>query len=277
MALRACASIVECVPGASVVLVDNLSTIENRQACEHGLSAMNLLNCQFVPMPDNRGYAAGVNAGLSRIFYDNDISLAFAVNSDVEVKEFVTPQYADKDELLVAVTLIESGRKRIGAARFRPELCWRKHLGIADDLKSGCIYVEGCFLGITRSLFTRTQGFSEDYFLYFEELDFVYAYRDMTGAFPKVIHASGIIVEHLLGGSTGMRSDTNRSKLAEYWSSRSRVHFFLKWCPVYFYSAIMYNSLLFGRNILRLQFDLAKAVWAGSWDSLKGWRSKNFR
>ena len=135
---------------------------------------------------------------------------------------------------------------------------------------TGCVYVEGCFVGLSRSLFEATKGFSEDYFLYFEELDLVYKYRQRRGFFPRVTYAPAIIVEHIHGGATGMRKGVARSAFAEYWSSRSRIAFMRRHVPWFLCSGLAYNVLLALRGLLiGLRPELFRAVWKGTRDALR--------
>ena len=279
MALRACASIAELVDQPHLVLVDNFSSKENRDAAEREISGMGR-NCMFLPLPENRGYAAGMNAGLECLFESTDIDLAFAVNSDVMMRKFDLKIPDPGSECLLAVTVVEDGRSRVGASSFLPWLCRRRDVGSAGELSGpGCVYVEGCFVGLSRSLFEVIEGFSEDYFLYFEELDLVYKYRHIRGSFPHVTYAPGIIVEHIHGGATGMRKGLARSAFAEYWSSRSRIVFMRRHMPWFLCSALTYNVLLALRALLGVRPDLAKAVWKGTRDALcaAGWVPQAWR
>lgn len=268
MAFRACLSIIEQVPLACVVLVDNLSTEENRAICQQTMSELQSPNCQLLAMPDNRGYAAGMNAGLNAIFGKEEVSLAFVVNSDVVLRKFKVPICPGDMEALVAPTLITNGRRHSGLTQFIPLLCLRRPGARQDAYRDRCVYVEGCFLGMTRAFFRRTNGFCEDYFLYFEELDLVCRYRQMRGIFPEIVHAPEVVVEHLHGGVTGMRPGKDRSKLAEYWSARSRMLFFLRWYPRHLCVALLYNTALVLRDLSWARIDLAIAVWRGTRDAL---------
>lgn len=280
MALRACASIVEHVGQPHLVLVDNFSSEENRETAEREISRLDG-NCMFLPLPENCGYAAGMNAGMVRLFERAEISLAFAVNSDVMVWGFELKIPDPGDEFLVAVTVIEDGRRRVGASSFLPWFCRRRPIESAKDMDgTNCVYVEGCFVGLSRPLFEATKGFSEDYFLYFEELDLVYKYRRLRGFFPRVTYAPAIIAEHMHGGATGMRKGVARSAFAEYWSSRSRIAFMRRHVPWFLCSALAYNVLLALRGLLLgLRPDLATAVWKGTRDALcaTGWVPQSWR
>lgn len=275
MALRACRSIAEGAAGASLVLVDNFSTEENRRQARQGLEALERETGGaffFLGLPDNLGYGSGMNAGLRFLFAKLPLDLVFAVNSDIELRQFDLGRGEDPgaQDALYCVTLREGGRTRIGASRFVPWCFVRCPVHGPRGLDRGPVYAEGSFWGMTRTLFERTGGFAEDYFLYFEELDFVYRYRSLHGHFPKIVHLSGVVAEHRHGGSTGMAPGSGRSTLAEYWSARSRVVFARRWTGPFLCSAMMYNALLALRDLAWGRRDLAQAVWEGSRDALRG-------
>ncbi len=270
MALAACRSIAMRAAGAVLVVVDNFSTEDHAHRAREGVAALRREisgSCFFIGLPENRGYGPGMNVGLRFLFAEQGVGVAFAVNSDITVHRF---EMAEVDmNSLVAVTLIENGQRRVGASRFLPWLCLRRPLEGDWAGNKGQVYVEGCFLGFSRVVFEAVGGFSEEYFLYFEELDLVHAYRRARGAFPNIVHASGIVVEHKHGGATGMGVGCARSALAEYWSARSRIVFARKWIRPFLVSALLYNALLAARGLMGRRFDLAKAVWVGTRDA---WR-----
>ncbi len=275
MALRACRSIAERAGGASLVLVDNFSTAENRRQARQGLADLEREaggGIFFLGLPDNPGYGSGMNAGLRFLFARLPLDLVFAVNSDIELRQFDPGcgKNIETQESLYCVTLREGGRTRIGASRFVPWCFVRRPVDDPRGLDRGPVYAEGSFWGMTRTLFERTGGFAEDYFLYFEELDFVYRYRSLGGRFPKIVHLPGIVAEHHHGGSTGMAPGSGRSSLAEYWSARSRVVFARRWTGPFLCAAMMYNAVLALRDLAWGRRDLARAVWDGSRDALRG-------
>ena len=271
MALAACRSIVAAAPEAVLVLVDNFSSPDNARLAREGFEALDREPpglSYFLGLPENRGYGPGMNAGLRFAFGEHGVDLAFAVNSDITLHRFELGNLPATG--LVAATVVEHGRTRVGASRFWPWLCLRRPPGRDWPGNGGRVYVEGCFAGISREAFQTVGGFSEDYFLYFEELDFIYRYRRVHGFFPRVVHEPGIVVMHGHGGATGMGPGCARSVLAEYWSARSRIFFARNWLGPFLMSAVVYNALLAVRDLAYRRLDLARAVWAGTRDA---WRT----
>lgn len=274
MALEACRSLASLgLPSFKVVLVDNYSTEENRRLAQNGVNVLGR-DFFFLGLPENRGYGPGNNAGLRKLFGEFAVGFAFVVNSDIVVRgfDFESLPSIPRGDAIYGVTLIENGRSRIGASWFSPRSFRRKDLVHGAEMHSrrgGVVYASGCFWGLSRSLFVNSGGFSEEYFLYFEELDFVYAYRSRHGRFPHLVLLPGIVAEHRHGGTTGISSrPQSRSLVAEYYSARSRMVFARKWNRPFLASACVYNGLLALRAAGLGRLDLTRAIGRATWSGL---------
>lgn len=78
---------------------------------------------------------------------------------------------------------------------------------------------------VSRSFLQEVGLMSEDYFLYFEELDWA---KRAQGRFRKG-YAPGSLVWHKEGAST-LSVDKKKSKAADYYMIRNRVLFTLRYC-----------------------------------------------
>ncbi len=111
-------------------------------------------------------------------------------------------------------------------------------------------FVLGASLAVSRAFVDRVGLMSEDYFLYFEEID--WAYRN-AGRFA-IAFAHGAIVYHKEGGSIGSSATKGqRSAVSDYYLLRSRLRFIRRrapWIlPLHWFLAMMQIA----RRVLRGQ------------------------
>lgn len=87
-------------------------------------------------------------------------------------------------------------------------------------------YVAGHSILITRGAFERLNGFTEDFFLFYEEADI--AVRSARLGIPVTV-VSGLTVAHAGGGATGATTDMAAKSIITYFhASRSCMIFFRK-------------------------------------------------
>jgi hypothetical protein len=117
--------------------------------------------------------------------------------------------------------------------------------------------VLGASLTVTRA-FVQTVGLmSEDYFLYFEEMDWA---RRNEGRF-SIGFARGSVVYHKHGGSIGSSSKKGgRSPQSEYWLLRARLLFYRKYHPMLLPLIWVQGCAQTGRRLLRRQPASFKAM-----------------
>lgn len=106
-----------------------------------------------------------------------------------------------------------------------------------DSLKMNVDYPIGACLLLDRETFTKTGGLSEDYFLYYEELDFVKKCSRYNIEFD--ISTSSLIL-HKEGGSIGSSSHSLRdvSVISDKFILRSRLKFTKKYYKRYLLSVL---------------------------------------
>lgn len=191
----------------------------------------------FVRSPTNRGFAGGCNLGLRYAMADREAAWFWLLNNDTAVMPdaltALVAHSADRPEIgLCGSTLIyydaPDRLQALGGGRYDPWL-GRMHLlgfqqkpgpGMAaapDDLD----FVHGASMLVRRS-FVETVGLmDEDYFLYFEELDWT---ARAAGRYA-LGHAPGSVVFHKEGASAGSttREPARRSRTSDYHGLRSRL------------------------------------------------------
>lgn len=129
---------------------------------------------QSIALPDNRGYGAANNAGL-RIALKRGANFVIFVNNDVVLApgslEAMRHASSKPGVGLVGVPLLEPEGKVYGGGtvswwRLRAELTRTPNLGQQLD------YIHGACLGVTRHCVEQVGAFREDFFLYWEDVEY---------------------------------------------------------------------------------------------------------
>ena len=111
-------------------------------------------------------------------------------------------------------------------------------------------FVLGASLAVSRRFVETIGPMTEDYFLYFEEVDWAFRNR---GRFA-IAFAHGAIVYHKEGGSIGSSgAKGQRSVLSDYYLTRSRLGFIRRRAPLLLPWHWLLTLALIGRRLLRLQ------------------------
>jgi GT2 family glycosyltransferase len=209
-----------------VVVVDNLSTRENREAverlgAEHGWTV--------VGMPDNRGFGAACNAGVAAarelgcrtfLFLNPDAVITPAVVEELrahslrEPLALISPQLVDSaGEVVFRVARTDL---RDGRVRRRPDAEGPRSADPGDWLCGACVVVHD-------ELFTRIGGYAEDYFLYWEDVDLGYR---AVAAGASVVLREDLTAVHDEGGTHGDgRRGRAKSALYYRYNCRNRLVF----------------------------------------------------
>jgi GT2 family glycosyltransferase len=192
----------------------------------------------FIHAHRNSGYAAGNNLGIRFGLGLADTQYVFVLNNDTIIEADSIARliaWAERDPAagVVGSTLVENrGQLRIaGGSNYSVLLTTTKPTIVVDgSSESHMDYVAGAAQFIRATALRRVGLFSEDYFLFFEELDLT---RRIIGAGFKIAWCPESIVYHLGGRTTGSRSQAQRKKsiLAEYHSNLSCLIFMQKFHP----------------------------------------------
>ena len=123
------------------------------------------------------------------------------------------------------------------------------HLPLRDDGPCEVDWVSGANFMVRRDLFDRVGLMDEEYFLYFEEIDFcLLARRNGWSCW----HVPQSVVEHDSGSSTGVTGiNRGRNRLPAYWF-RSRRRYFLK-NHGWWYAAAADIAAIAGCSVWRLR------------------------
>lgn len=217
-------NITAALVGWTVIVVDNPSTRTERIAVgklcrERGW--------ELVASPFNDGFGAGVNRGV-RAAIELGCEVFVLLNPDAsadaatldalarDVREdplrVVSPRVltpAGRVEFRGAVVSLLTGRIRSG---------W-----IADDGDPEWVnWLAGACMAFSGELFERVGGFAEDYFLYWEDLDFS---RRAVAHGAHLDVRSDLAVLHDEGGTQDRHGGPAKSHLYYYWNCRNRLVF----------------------------------------------------
>ena len=222
----------------------------------------------------NLGFGGGVNLGLQVALRDPRMTAAWILNNDTIVNRDSlealrstldkepgagivgsTLLYLDQPELIQAVggrynSWLGTTTHVLGKERYSKDLCAKVDPKEFD-------YIIGASLCIRREVLERVGLLSEDYFLYFEELDYVERMkREMPN--QRLGYAPASLVYHKEGGATGATDlgGKTTSVATDQFFLISRIRFARRYYP---FRYPLVHMLLCGVFINRIR--------RGHWDS----------
>jgi GT2 family glycosyltransferase len=271
-----------------IAIVDNASTDETVQVVKEWAAeqlssfeetrlqaeSMPAAQCTLIRSYVNLGYAGGVNRGLEFHMRDPECKLFWILNPDCEIEvntaaEFRRCADASGNFALMgsrilyreAPGLIQSDGGRVGSCTgicrnvnqgLSPEAARRPDVGTID-------FISGASMVASRHLIEAVGPMREDYFLYFEEVE----WAARRGSLPLVV-CEGALVHHHGGTAIGSGSVTRRaSPLALYFNYRNRMRFVAHVRPLAWPVACVAS---FAR-IVKLGLQRA---WPEAWAALSG-------
>jgi N-acetylglucosaminyl-diphospho-decaprenol L-rhamnosyltransferase len=232
-----------------VVVVDNASGDDSLAVLHEGLTELQHPNwIEVKAMPRNGGFAYGNNAVLQQVVgAPHPPDYILLLNPDAALREgAIAPliQFLDEHPKVGLVgSRLEDPDGTPQTSAFRFPSIWNEldrglRWGVISRLiqhrsldlpivMEPCLsdWVAGASLMIRREVLTSAGLFDENYFLYFEEVDFCHR-AQQAGWECWYIPESRVV--HLVGQSTGV-TDTRRSpqRMPQYWFE-SRRRYFLK-------------------------------------------------
>lgn len=223
----------------------------------------------------NLGFAGGVNACLRMLHAEPDLSLFWVLNPDCVATPHAPIAYAEAAlaagpfALIGGRTLYREPPHRIQSdgGRINPlsAVCSHVNQGrLPHDAKppeAGSVdFVSGANMVASRRFVEVAGPMREDYFLYFEEVD--WAFR--RGGLP-ILLAPDAVVHHHGGTAIGSGVIGRRpSAFANYFNYRNRIRFAARHRPLALPVAWTYAMLKAGQLVLLGAFDEAAAVLRGT-------------
>ena len=165
-----------------VVIVDNPSSDEESSRIRELCSAN---GWDLVELPRNEGFGAGINAGVDRA-RDLDCARVLALNPDAtidpdSVRVLLDASRADPDALVGPRIVRSDGTTWFSGAVLDPENGTTRRAR-PDELDGDRTWQTGaCFLA-TIAMWDVVGGFDDDYFMYWEDIDLSWRWREADGA-----------------------------------------------------------------------------------------------
>ncbi len=230
-----------------------------------------LIDCEI-----NLGFAGGNNVGLRFAMKQADMSWAWLLNNDTVVHTRALTALIDKMSQtpkagIAGSTLIYYHQpdkvQAFGGARYFPLIGLGMHIGRfrnrrrkvdEQTIENQMRYVIGASLFASRTFLEKVGLMSEDYFLYYEELDWALRAR---GHF-SLAYAQDSLVFHKTGASIGSSNKSSvRSLLSDYYLMSNRLKITAKFFPSYLFPVrvmLVLESLL---RLLRRRGEHAAMIW----------------
>lgn len=247
----------------NVCLIDNGSK-ENLDLKEDFISPIPL---KIVKNVNNLGFAGGQNTGL-RYAFGNNADYILVLNNDAILKnnallEMLKTMESDRNIGIVVPKIYFAKGFEYHKKRYKEnelgkvfwyaggEVDWKNvisfHRGV-DEVDNGQYekreetnYATGCCMLISRDVLEKVGLFDENYFLYYEDGDL--SQRVKRNGF-KIIYEPKAVCIHENAGSGG----GSGSSLQDYYISRNRMLFGLKYAPIRAKIALIKESLKLLRN-----------------------------
>ncbi len=193
----------------------------------------------------NLGFAGGCNVGLRYALARGDCAFAWLLNNDTVVEPSalaaLVTRLEERSEAgqcgATVARYYEPGRVQAwGGAAYNRWLATTRRLGDGAQtterpdpakVEREMGYVYGASLLVRREFLEAVGLMSEDYFLYFEELDWA-----LRGSAYELAYAPDAVVYHKEGRSIGSNADGRRtSALADYYALRNRLSLTRRFFP----------------------------------------------
>lgn len=238
---------------------------------ETARASLTLLHSAF-----NGGYAHGVNAGLTMLLRDPGQDLFWVLNPDCEVTPQAAARYiahgADGNfSLMCGRTLYRETPDRVqtdgGRVHRWTGVCSAVNIGAPADAAAmpaadSLDFIPGSNAVATRAFIERAGLMTEDYFLYYEEVDWAFRRGDL----PLRI-VDDVIVYHHGGTAIGSGAVGRRATpFANYFNYRNRIRFLRRHRPVAVPVALVYAAAKAAQLTARGAADEARALLAGAFD-----------
>lgn len=251
-----------------IIVCDNGSTDDSWLRLENYVSDQISLNIKLLQTGSNLGYAAGNNIGIRYALEDPETQFLWLLNNDTVVTpeslhvlmEYMAQHsdvgvcgstlcYLDAPEVIQAVggrynTWLGRSTHLLGHEPFNLDVC--------RSVKTSCFdYVVGASMFIRREVLEKIGALSEDYFLYYEEIDWATRMKREASEF-RIGYAPESVVYHREGASTGTNDQSKKSYhyFSDYFFITSRLRFSRKYYP-FCSLTVQLSMLLVAFNRLR--------------------------
>ncbi|MFZ2188479.1 MAG: glycosyltransferase family 2 protein [Candidatus Moraniibacteriota bacterium] len=225
--LKGCLASLFCVdyPSFEVVVVDN-----NSEDGSVELARLDFPKATFIKNEQNLGFSAGNNVGI-RYSLERKADFVLLLNNDTEVKKDFLKQLiinASENEKagLFSPQIFSEDKESVWFSGGRIDWLRMKSFNSTEELRydfASSDFISGCAMLVRAEVFARIGLLDEDFFLYWEDVDF--SVRAKKAGYSFVVVANSHIY-HL------EKSEMNRPKKV-YWLVLSGLLFFRKNTPAH--------------------------------------------
>jgi GT2 family glycosyltransferase len=231
----------------------------------------------------NLGFAGGCNVGLRYGLSRGDGAFFWLLNNDTIVDSEalsaqITKMKARPDLGIVGSTLLFYNDPQTvqccagysfntWTARVRPAatMTTADHLPTEASVESRLRYVSGASMFVRRAFIEDVGLLNEQYFLYFEEIDWITRAKGKFG----LGYCAASQVLHKEGRSIGSAKDSRmRSLFSEHWLSRNRILFTRTFFPLHLPVTLLWTTGVAWSRLLRGAPAQAWTVFTGAWSGL---------
>ena len=217
----------------------------------------------------NLGFAGGNNIGLKYALTNDDIEYVWLLNNDTVIKYDALSQLVLRMENSVKVGMIGSTLcyysnpkiiQALGGAEYNKWFGTSHHVGghsnisTLVDIKENNLhldYIVGASILVPKPFLVNVGLMSEDYFLYYEELDWAIRGKKIGW---KLAYAKNSVVFHKEKKSIGSNSDgSERSEISDFYNLRNRFIITRKYFPYYIISVYLSFIIVIYKRIRRGQ------------------------
>ena len=218
--------------------------------------------------PVNAGFAAAANRGIECLRRVPDVALFWILNPDSEADPAAPRAYADRAREVGEFSIMggrtvyhgEGGVIQADGGRVSlwTGVCHIVHRGVPPDTVDmpsvdSLNFIAGANMVASRAFVERVGGMREDYFLYYEEVDWAMRRGDL----PLQV-CPGALVRHHGGTAIGTGSVSRLpSPFAMYFIYRNRILFVARFNPIGLPVAYVYASLQILKLLLQGGFSQA--------------------
>lgn len=241
----------------------------------HNKEVNDHFNLFFIKNKFNNGFAAGNNLAIQYALTQGSCDFVWLLNNDTVVEPSSLNELV-KSAIDNSIGMVGSKLVHYYDPKFCQELggaSYNKYFGLLrpigamlplnDEIDSATVesvadYFSAASLLVSRKYIDDVGLMSEDYFLYFEEIDWV---KRAEGRF-RFRYCPRALIYHKHGGSIGSSTRViERSIVSEYFGFRSRIKFTRKFHP-HLLLLVIINILFLSipRRILCFQFEKAKYI-----------------
>ncbi len=260
------------------IAAPDTSLIFTERAVGETVGSGDLRGITLVRSEENGGFAAGVNIGLSMALGDGEVDDFWILNPDSVVTDGAPEAMAETIRANPGYGIVT------GRAQYleRPEAIqidggfFNRKTGITRNANVGepaastpmpkgsdLDFAFGGNMIVSRAFVEEKGLMAEDYFLYYEEVD----WSLRKGDFP-LLTCEGGMVFHRAGASIGSPTHKGRSAtpFSLYFKHRGRLRFLRRHRPQAVATAQLYTLAKVFQCLIRRDFAGASAIWRGSFD-----------